>query len=160
MSKSTKETTVSRMKVGTVSTVALLLIIGSLAGCAGKRITFRIVPDERANNAQPLCVVIREVNKKSFLIEDYDKIADLVYTDPPDESVLAWHVVLPGKKEAIKVKRPGDVDVGIYAMFTSPEEEWKIMLEQPLGSKYELIIQDNSLRYRKRGFWTWLRGIF
>lgn len=148
MSKIVKEAPLSRLKASTVSTLVLLLIMGSLCGCAGKGITFRIMPDESTNNGQPLYIVIREVNKKSFLIEDYEEIADLLHADPPDESLLAWHVVLPGKKEKIKVERPIKSDVGIYGMFTRPEENWKIMLERPLRPKYEIIIRDNSLEYR------------
>jgi len=106
--------------------------------------------------------VIRDVNKKSFLIEDYDEIADLVYTDPPEESLLSWHVVLPGRKKEITVEVPGKSDIGIYGMFTQPGENWKIMFERPLESEYEIIIQDNSLQYKKEknGFWKWLLGIF
>ena len=168
MSKIIKEVFLSRLNVTMVSILVLLLIMGSLCGCAGnkimlqKKITFSIMPDESSNNKRPLYVVIRKVNKKSFLIEDYDEIADLVYIDPPDESLLAWHVILPGKKEDIKVEIPGKTDVGIYAMFTQPEENWKIMLERPFWEEYEIIIQDNQIGYRKvkNGFWVWLKGIF
>jgi len=156
------------IKVRTLGTLVMLLIMLSIFACAGnkpllqKKITFCIKPDKSANNAQPLYIVIRDVNKKNFLIEDYDEIANLVYTDPPDKSLLIWHVVLPGRKKEITVEVPGKSDVGIYGMFTQPEENWKIMLERPLGSEYEIIIQDNSLKYKKEktGFWKWLIGIF
>lgn len=168
MSKIIKEVFHSRMKVRTLGILVVLLIMASICGCAGnkflhqKKVTFCIKPDKSANNAQPLYIVIRDVDKKSFLIEDYDEIADLVYTDSPDESLLTWHVVLPGKKEEITVKVPGKSDVGIYGMFTQPEENWKIMFERPLEAEYEIIIQDNSLKYKKekKGFWKWLLGIF
>ena len=168
MSKIIKEVFHSRMKVRTLGILVVLLIMASICGCAGnkflhqKKVTFCIKPDKSANNAQPLYIVIRDVDKKSFLIEDYDEIADLVYTDSPDESLLTWHVVLPGRKKEITVEVPGKSDLGIYAMFTKPEENWKIMFERPLEPEYEIIIQDNSLKYEKEknGFWKWLLEIF
>ncbi|MCJ7618492.1 MAG: hypothetical protein MUO43_18370 [Desulfobacterales bacterium] len=168
MGKTIKEVSLSRMKVRTLCTLVMLLIMLSIFGCAGnkpllqQKITFWIKPDKSVNNAQPLYIVIRDVNKKSFLIEDYDEIADLVYTDSPDESLLTWHLVIPGRKEEITVEVPGKSDLGFYAMFTQPEENWKIMFERPLESEYEIIIQDNSLKYKKekKGFWKWLLGIF
>ena len=152
----------------TLGILVMLLIMVSICGCAGNKsqlhnkITFCIKPDKSANNAQPLYIVIRDVNKKNFLIEDYDEIADLVYADPQDESLLSWHVVIPGRKEEITVEVPSKSDVGIYGMFTQPEENWKIMFERPLESEYEIIIQDSSLKYRKEKnrFWEWLIGIF
>ncbi len=169
MSKIIKEIFFSRMKVRMSGTLVVFLIMASICGCAGnkflhqkKKVTFCIKADKSANNAQPLYIVIRDVDKKSFLIEDYDEIADLVYTDSLEESLLTWHVVLPGGKEDIAVEVPGKADVGIYAMFTKPEENWKIMFERPLESEYKIIIQDNSLKYEKEknGFWKWLLEIF
>ena len=155
------------LKITILSTLVLLLIAGSLCGCGGKKpllqkhVTFRITPDADINNAQPVYLVIRKVNKTSFLVEDYDEVAKLVYADPPDDSLLAWKALLPGKKEEIKVAIPSESDVGIYGMFTQPDENWKIMIKSPLGSEYDIMIQDNRLKYRgKGGFWTWLKGIF
>jgi hypothetical protein len=36
------------------------------------------------------------------------------------------------------------------------------MFERPLEPEYEIIIQDNSLKYKKEknGFWKWLLEIF
>ena len=168
MGKTIKEVYFSRLKVMTLGTLIVLLIMVSIFGCAGnkpllqKKVTFCINPDKSANNSQPLYIVIRDISKKSFLIEEYNEIADLVYTDPPSESLLTWHVVIPGRKEEITVEVPGKSDIGIYAMFTQPEENWKIMFERPLESEYEIIIQDNSLKYKKEknGFWKWLLEIF
>jgi hypothetical protein len=168
MSKIIKEVFFSRIKLRTIGTLAMLLIMVSICGCAGnmpllqKKITFCIKPDKSANNAQPLYIVIRDVNKKNFLIEDYDEIDDLLYADPPDESLLTWHVVLPGRKEEITVEVSRKSDVGIYGMFTQPEKNWKIMFERPLESEYEIIIQDNNLKYEKEknAFWKWLMRLF
>jgi hypothetical protein len=168
MRKMIKEVSLSRIKVRTLGTLVVLLMIASIFGCAGnqflnqKNVTFCIQPDKRANNAQPFYIVIRDVDKKSFLIEEYDDIADLVYTDSPDEHFLTWHVVLPGRKEEITVEVSGKSDLGIYSMFTQPGENWKMMFERPLEPEYDIIIQDNSLTYKKekKGFWKWLLGIF
>ena len=149
----------------TVFSLVFLLILGILYGCGGnlglakRNITFHVMPDSSINNGQPLYIVIRKVNKKSFLLESYDEIADMVYSDPPDESLLAWHPLLPGKKDKIKVEKPKKNEVAIYAMFTQPGEGWKIMLKSPLGSKYDINIKNDNLTYRKAGLWARLRRI-
>ena len=154
------------MRSALISTLALIMIVGSLSGCGGKkplfqsRITFTVTPDPGINNEQPFYVVIREVNKKSFLIEDYNEIADLVYADPPDESLLGWQAILPGKKEEMKVETPNDSDIAIYALFTRPAGNWKIMVTRPLGSKYDIAVQDTGMIHAKGGFWAWLKGLF
>ena len=165
MCKRIKEVQIVMLRIAILSTLALMMIGGSLSGCGGKpllqsRVTFSITPDPGINNGQPLYVLIRKVNKKNFLIQDYDEIADLVYADPPDESLLGWQAILPGKKEEIKIETPNESDIGIYALFTRPDENWKLMIQRPLGSKYDIIVQDTGMKWAKGGFWAWLKGLF
>jgi len=103
------------------------------------------------------CLPRRQIGMLRFLLESYDEIAGMVYSDPPDESLLAWHPLLPGKKDKIKVEKPKKNDVAVYALFTQPGDGWKIMLKNPLGSKYDINVQNGSLTYRKAGFWAKLR---
>lgn len=132
--------------------LAAILLLGSAVGCGWRKppkpemITFHFKPDDTTNDGQPVYVVIRTVNKKQFLIEDYDEIANAVYADPPDKNLLAWHTLLPGKKEKIQVEKPEDAAIGVYALFTKPGENWKVMLKTPLESKYKLMLNQNVLR--------------
>jgi hypothetical protein len=98
--------------------------------------------------------VIRKVNKKNFLTENYDDIADIVYAEPPDESLLGWHILMPGQNEKILVTKPDTLSIGVYILFTQPGEKWKMLLEKPLESEYKITIKKNALEeYRKGLLW-------
>jgi hypothetical protein len=63
-------------------------------------------------------------------------------------------MLLPGQKEKIQVIKPDKSDIGVYVLFTSPGENWKMILENPLKSEYNINIKNNELEeYRKGFFW-------
>jgi hypothetical protein len=153
-------TSVSRYAAGAVSILALLLFMGSLHGCGGpkvipkEQVTFYIAPDSSVNDQRPVYIVFRKVNTKSFLTENYDAIADMVYADPPDESLLAWQVLMPGQNEKVLVTKPEKLSIGVYVLFTQPGERWKMLLEKPLEPEYRITIKKNALdEYRKGILW-------
>jgi len=166
MNKKINKIPIEKLKTTIFSTLILLLIGGGLYGCGSKKpiirknVTFRITSEADINNAQPVYIVIRKVNKKKFLVENYDEIAELVYADPPDDSVLAWKAILPEKKEKVKVAIPSKSDIGIYGMFTQPDENWKTIINSPFGKKYDILIKDKSIKYRKKGFWVRIKELF
>jgi hypothetical protein len=152
-------TLVSLYTAGVVSILAVLLLMGSFHGCGSKavpkeQVTFYITPDESVNDQRPVYLVIRKVNKKNFLTENYDDIADIVYAEPPDESLLGWHILMPGQNEKILVTKPDTLSIGVYVLFTHPGEKWKMLLEKPLESEYKITIKKNALEeYRKGLLW-------
>lgn len=152
-------TLVSWYTAGAVSILAVLLLMGSFHGCGPKavpkeQVTFSITPDESVNDQRPVYLVIRKVNKKNFLTENYDDIADIVYAEPPDESLLGWHILMPGQNEKILVTKPDTLSIGVYILFTQPGEKWKMLLEKPLESEYKITIKKNALEeYRKGLLW-------
>ena len=143
--------------------LAFLLIVFAFSGCGGNshlmrsKVSLRIKPELNANNGRPFYIVIREVNKTSFLIDGYDEIAEMVYADQQEESLITWCVILPGKENKIKFAKPEKSDLGVYGLFTQPGDNWKIMINKPLGSKYEIIPYANGLKYYRLGF---LKKIF
>lgn len=153
----------------TLYAMVFLMASGGVTGCASKgpllqkEVTLNILPEEKINNSKSLHLVIRTVSKKDFLIEEYDQIADLVYADPPDKSLIAYRVIVPGQESEIKVDTPVKTDVGIYGMFMEPGENWKVMLPDPVGEEYDIIVQDNTIKFidkEKQSFWDRLKGIF
>jgi hypothetical protein len=159
MLKFNETTLFSWHATGTMLILSLLLVMGSLYGCGKstvkkEQITFNIIPDSSINDERPVYIVIRKVNKMEFLVENYDGISDMVYANPPNESLLAWHMLLPGQKEKIQVIKPDKSDIGVYVLFTSPGENWKMILENPLKSEYNINVKNNELEeYRKGFFW-------
>jgi hypothetical protein len=154
-------TLVSWYALRVVSILALLLfIMGSFHGCGGakavpkEQVTFFVAPDKSINDERPVYIVIRKVNKKNFLTESYDNIVDMVYAEPPDESLLSWHILMPGQNEKILVTKPDKLSIGVYVLFTHPGEKWKMLLEKPLKSEYKIDIKKNVLEeYRKGLLW-------
>ena len=155
MSKTIKERYPLNLKRNSAKIFILLLIIGFFTGCGGMghNVSLKFKPDLNANNGKPFYIVIRKVTKTSFLIDEYNEIAGMVYSDPQDKSLLAWHVMLPGQKEKIKIKKPDKLSIGIYGLFSNPGQNWKVMIDSPLESKYKIDLQDNSLKFSKYGFW-------
>jgi hypothetical protein len=144
----------------TVLTVlSLMTVLGSLCGCGGstvkrEQIILKILPDAHINDDRSVCVVIRKMNGMDFLVDNYDNISNMVYANPPNESVLAWRIILPGQKERIEITKPEKSDIGVYGLFINPGENWKVKFEQPLNLEYNIKIKDNELeRYEKGGFW-------
>lgn len=137
--------------------LALLLIFGFAAGCGGRKaakpemVTFHFNPSENTNNGQPVYIVIKKANPKEFLVEDYEQITGTVYSDPPDVNLLAWQLLMPGKKEEVKVEKPDSSAVSVYALFTEPGVKWKTILNSPFESKYKFILERNTLDCKDTG---------
>jgi hypothetical protein len=140
---------------GFVVTVLVLIVLGSLGGCGKKQIappkmTFRIEADEQTNRGQPFYVVFRSIQGQQFITESYRDIADMVFANPPNASVLGNQVVLPGEEHEIVVEQPVKENVGIYGLYTEPGEQWKIMLSQPLEEQYVVKFEHNRMTVAKR----------
>ena len=127
----------------------------SVSGCGGapkhiKTINFSIRTDAKSNSEKPVYLLIRQVSKKSFLIETYGDVAELVFAEPRDKSILAVKVLLPERKEKIKLEivKPEEVNIGVYALFEEPGEHWKVILETPFGKEYSIAIKNNILECR------------
>jgi len=135
------------------------LLIATLCSCTGKaepkRMVFNITGATNLNNGQPVCLVIRSLTKKDFFIKGYDDIAGLVYADPQDDSMLAWRMIIPGEEQEIEIEQPEKGSLGVYSLFTDPKGNWRLMIEQPFEKKYEILIHQHDLEYRKGGGSVW-----
>lgn len=131
---------------GGVTALAFLLILAGSVGCAGKKYAYvhmTSYPD--SNNGRPVYVLVRDVEKKNFLVDYYGDIAGLIYAGKRDESVLGWVMVEPGKKTELKVVRTEGSEFAIYGMFTEPGDNWKLWVPAPLKKSYRVFIGKNNL---------------
>jgi len=150
-----------RHTAGIFLVIAVILAAGMLNGCSSSKgavkkemITFQVQPDKTVNDERPVYLLIRRVNKAEFLTETYNAVADTVFANPPDESVLVRLMLLPGQDEKVSVPKPDKADLGVYAFFVRPGEQWKLLLEKPLKSEYKIKVKYNELlEYRKGLFW-------
>lgn len=132
-----------------VAVITSVLLAG-LFGCAKNKMSIKIQSNYNANDEQPVCIVIRSVNYNNFLTESYQDIAGMVYANPPNSTVIASHIILPGTKEKIEIEIPPKELVGVYSLFKEPDI-WKIILRRPFDSKYYIILEQNRIVLKKRG---------
>lgn len=118
-------------------------MVGVGAGCGGGTMKMVVEPSREANEGRPLRMLVRSVDKKTYLEEPYEAVAGKVIA--PDASVLAAEVVFPGRRREIKVKRPKEGAVGVYMMFLRPGQRWKLLLEPPLPSRVRLWVEANRI---------------
>jgi hypothetical protein len=83
------------------------------------------------------------------------RTATMLFANPPDSSVLASLVLLPGEEQEIKIKRPDKVDIGLYCFFTEPGDPWKIKLDQPLGEEYAVALGENNILEAEKEPGSW-----
>jgi hypothetical protein len=126
------------------------VLLAGLCGCAKNRMSFKIQSNYNTNDEQPVCIVIRSVNYNNFLTESYQDIAGMVYADPPNPTVIASHIILPGTKEKIEIEIPPKELVGVYSLFKEPDI-WKVILRRPFDKKYYIILEHNRIVIKKRG---------
>lgn len=137
-----------------IMTLMALLLIG---GCSPKHITpprieLTIKSNAETNNGQPFYIVIRSVNAKEFLTNSYQKIVRMIFADSPDPSFLYACAILPGKKVVVTVEKPNQTSLGVYALFTQPGNQWKRLFPQPLSSEYDIVLEKNTIKCKKEGF--------
>jgi hypothetical protein len=160
--QSTGRHPISRLKRLLIGSILLAGVAQFIGGCGGKHvpppeIVFIIESEPDSNQGQPFYCAFRSVNANQFLTDSYDGVAAMLFANPPDSSVLASLVLLPGEEQEIKIKRPDKVDLGLYCFFTEPGDPWKIKLDQPLGDEYAVALgQNNILEAEKEGgSWWW-----
>ena len=145
-----KERFLKRWRTQFIIAVMTSVLLAGLSGCAKNQMSFKVQSNDNTNDEQPVCIVIRTVNYNNFLTESYQDIAGMVYADPPDSSVIASHIILPGTKKKIKIDIPPKDLVGVYCLFKEPDI-WRILLRRPLDSKYYIILEENRIVLKKRG---------
>ena len=110
-----------------------LLCLGLLSGCATS-LRLEVQSSEKTNGGRPLYMMVRAVDSRALLTEDYASASALVFTHPPDKSVQKVQTVLPGKPLVLNLPRPEETELALYFFFTQPGDKWRVPLNQPLPS--------------------------
>jgi hypothetical protein len=98
------------------------------------------------NDGKPLYIVVRSVAGNSFLSEDYDAVAQKVFSFPRDETILYRESVFPGNASEFTITRPDDSDIAIYAFFTKPGDNWRVSLRRPLPTDVLIDLGSNNIK--------------
>ena len=87
-----------------------------------------ITAGKDTNQGGPLYVVVRKLEQAGFLADDYDQIADRLFVEPRDPSVLRKAIVRPGNVTTVEAEpelADGEI-LGIYFMLSVPGDAWRI----------------------------------
>lgn len=117
---------------------AVLAVLAALAAsCGGAKpvvhpkeppLQVEITAGKDTNHGGPLYVVVRKLEQAGFLADDYDAIADRLFVEPRDPSVLRKAIVRPGNVVTVEADREladGEI-LGIYFMFSVPGDTWRL----------------------------------
>ena len=116
---------------------ALSALIAVAASCGGAKPQIRpkepplhleITAGKDTNQGGPLYVVVRKLEQAGFLADDYDQIADRLFVEPRDPSVLRKAIVRPGNVTTVEAEpelADGEI-LGIYFMLSVPGDAWRI----------------------------------
>jgi len=87
-----------------------------------------ITAGKDTNRGSPLYVVVRKLEQAGFLADDYDAIADKLFVEPRDPSILRKAIVRPGSITTVEADRElaeGEI-LGIYFMLSIPGDAWRL----------------------------------
>jgi predicted component of type VI protein secretion system len=114
---------------------ALCVMIAASCGGAKPQIKpkepplhLEITAGKDTNHGGPLYVVVRKLEQAGFLADDYDAIADRLFVEPRDPSVLRKAIVRPGNVVIVEADREladGEI-LGIYFLFSVPGDAWRL----------------------------------
>ena len=138
-------------------TVALLIFLAMVtSGCKlnlfGKkrssRMTFRVTSLPETNDGRAVHAVIRAVTPQEFLTDSYERMADMAYSNPPADGVLRSFAIVPGRTKSVSLEKEPEKAIGVYFLFSNPGEQWKLLMPQPVRSKYNLKLDKDSVEQK------------
>lgn len=131
---------------GVCGLIIMLVLLTGVTGCGKKKLmSLHIIPEATANDGRPLYLMVREVNKKTFLTEYYDEVANLLHAENRNEVLLGWSLILPGQRKEVKIPKPEESDIAVYGMFTDPGSSWKVRIPVPFRKNYVIKVEGNNL---------------
>lgn len=120
------------------------------AGCGGAAAQIRkpapvhleITAGKDTNHGGPLYVVVRKLDQAGFLADDYDAIADRLFAEPRDPSVLRKVIVRPGQAITIEADRDladGEI-LGVYFLFSVPGDSWRLAVSDRALQRIRIVL--------------------
>jgi hypothetical protein len=118
-------------------------------GCSSPGAIKRTVvfsPSADMNGGRPVYVLVRAVNEKDFVTDSYGKMADLVFPQGEETSVLQVALIWPEQESLVEVQLPQGKAMAIYCMFTAPGNQWKVLLPPPAkDDRFLAVLEGGSI---------------
>lgn len=112
---------------------------------APKNVNLKIVPSADANLGRSFYVVVRSVTDQEFVTDQYDPVANLVFSKEPSPSVLKAFAVVPGRPTSVRVPNDAKKQIAVYCLLTDPGESWKIRFPQPVLRTYKVEVGKSGI---------------
>ena len=127
--------------------LALLAVVGAsaLVGCAT---TTRIHVESRkeTNAGEPLYMVVRSTDGKSFVTERYQDAAAKLFTRGQDPEIVVQEPIFPGRPFTATIEDADKKDLVIYFFFTKPGNNWRVPLRRPLPAEAVIDLGANDIQ--------------
>ena len=130
-----------------VTLLALALVAIGGMGCSSTGMTIYVDAAEGTNEGQPFYAVVREIDDAAYVTEAYETVASKVFATPADPTVLKSVVIYPGSDAVIELEnKPNGKKVGVYFLFSRPDERWKMSRAQPLPDSIEVELEGSRIK--------------
>jgi predicted component of type VI protein secretion system len=134
---------------------AALCAIAIAAGCGGAAPQARPKPSVRleinagkdTNHGGTVYVVVRKLDQAGFLAEDYDAIADKLFGEPRDPSVLRKAIVRPGGVTTVDADHDvadGEI-LGVYFLFAAPGDNWRLAIGDKKIQRVKIVLGGSGI---------------
>lgn len=105
-----------------------------------------IITHPSSNKGIPFYVLIREVEKATFLVDSYDDVAHKVLNSREAYPYIVSQVLIPGESYTFKQQRgEKGVLLGVYFFFTDGRQDWKVLVD-PTFSKTTIDLQGGEIQ--------------
>ena len=137
----------------------LLTVITFLLACSSTPeppppLGLNISVNIQANNGELFYVVAKTTNEKGFMLDSYENIANLAFSDNPEPEKLSVFSVVPGTNQDYTIVQPAEGMIGLYFLLTKPGSQWKKLLTIPFESNYDVLLDaTGKIVIRKSKHW-------
>ena len=137
----------------------LLTVITFLLACSSTPeppppLGLNISVNIQANNGELFYVVAKTTNEKGFMLDSYENIANLAFSDNPEPERLSVFSVVPGTNQDYTIIQPAEGMIGLYFLLTKPGSQWKKLLTIPFESNYDVLLDaTGKIVIRKSKHW-------
>lgn len=102
-----------------------------------QKTTVQVKTTSSSNCGAPLYVLIKTTDFSNFLVDDYQKIAQMVTFPPEDEDPSCFQIfcMVPGSTKTLRFVIPEEESIAIYCLFTNPGPCWKRIFDQQLDCR-------------------------
>ncbi len=140
--------------IGTERWLPLLLLLGcaTLFGCSTTTRLY-VKSTQQTNDGNTLYMMVRNVDGKTAVNEQYQDIAAKLFADPPDPSVIVGQPVFPGNTVNLTLSDSDTKQVVLYFFYTKPLTNWRVPLPRPLPAEIYVDLGPNQIEHvqiRKR----------